>query len=491
MHVQLRLDGNNSRQWHLDLLRQIAALPDHRASASLAASPNSIPASARALFRYEALLQHLAPVHSRRLPLEALHPFQGAPDDIPDLIIDLCGDVSPSASKVWQLEYGGVAGETALLGLLLAGRSVFVTLSEAGHLIVSGRPGSERPDVMLAGFDDVLGRTGQMILAALGPQGPSACQPVAETGLAGKMPVSAALMAQKAIRQLAWKFLRRVYQLGFLTPHWRVGWRRIEGADVYGLRQHPATGWTSLPDNGRRFYADPFPVEYQGRLFLFAEDFPHETGKGVISAVEFGPDGPVGPMQTVFEHAVHLSYPFIFERDGQMWMIPETCAAKTVELYRATQFPGGWVREAVLLEHIVASDVTLLEYGGKWWMFASVQAGGGAYSDTLHLWSAPDFRGPWTPHRQNPVLIDMASARPAGRVELRDGHLLRPVQDCRKGYGAALGIARILRLDDGGFEQVVETLLEPGPLWPGRRLHTLNQGGGFEFIDGSSSARRW
>jgi hypothetical protein len=41
------------------------------------------------------------------------------------------------------------------------------------------------------------------------------------------------------------------------------------------------------------------------------------------------------------------------------------------------------------------------------------------------------------------------------------------------------------------MEQVVETILNPGELWSGRKLHTLNEAGGFEFIDGSAIAPRW
>ena len=170
-------------------------------------------------------------------------------------------------------------------------------------------------------------------------------------------------------------------------------------------------------------------------------------------------------------------------------MIPETCAAGTVELYRATHYPGGWVKEATLLSGLVASDVTIFEQGERWWMFATLK-NGASYSDALHLWTAADFRGPWTPHAKNPVLIDIAAARPAGRIIERDGQLWRPAQDCRKGYGHALALARITQLDDAGFAQKVETVLSAGPFWTGRRLHTLNEAGGFEFIDGSGIAKR-
>jgi hypothetical protein len=186
----------------------------------------------------------------------------------------------------------------------------------------------------------------------------------------------------------------------------------------------------------------------------------------------------------------HLSYPFVFEHGGEMWMVPESCSTASVDLYRAERFPDGWVKQATLVSGVVASDATLFEHDGRWWMFATVQDGGGSYSDALHVWSAPELRGPWTPHRRNPVLVDLATARPGGRVVRRGQKLIRPFQDCRKGYGTALGLAEIIHLDDDRFEQRVETILRPGPLWSGHRLHTLNRAGPLECIDGSASPRK-
>jgi hypothetical protein len=338
----------------------------------------------------------------------------------------------------------------------------------------------------------VLARTSTLVVAAL--DGAAALAPV-------EMPIDprAAFVAPKrrtsvpaaAFKQIARKAARRIYTLCCHTPHWRVGWRKTSGADLFDLRAHPTSGWIDLPDDGRRFYADPFPILRDGKVTLFVEDYPHATGKGVISAVEFGANGPLGAPRPVLETSGHLSYPFVFEGDGETWMIPETCSAGVIELYRAVRFPDVWVKESTLVSDVVASDATLVQRDGKWWLFATVRDGGGAFSDALHLWSAPHFRGPWTAHPGNPVLIDIASARPAGRMIERDGALYRPVQDCRRGYGAALAIARVTRLDDGGFDQTVETLLTPGLMWRGNRLHTLNATGGFEFIDGAGFAPRW
>jgi hypothetical protein len=85
------------------------------------------------------------------------------------------------------------------------------------------------------------------------------------------------------------------------------------------------------------------------------------------------------------------------------------------------------------------------------------------------------------------VLIDAACARPAGDVFATGGKLYRPVQDCSRGYGAALGIAQITRLDGGGFEQEVVGRLSFGAASCVLGPHTLNRaacaGGVLETID--------
>ncbi len=501
MRLRLRLDGRNPRRWHLRLAERAAALPGVSVEIDRRPGPGGLPDNAALLFRLEALVGR-RPLDglSSPVPASALGEFPEASSGRPDLVLDLCGDV-PAGAGIWHLAFDGHAGEAALLTSLLAGRSPLATLGAGDRVVAAGRFGTEAGGVALTAFEDSLARATTLILAALAGTGPR----LAESEIAaaeGPVPtgLGVAALGKRATRMLAWSILRRLYHLCYRAPHWRVGWRHLAGPDLVNLRAHPASGWHDLPDDGHRFYADPFPIDHAGGTMLFVEDYPHATGKAILSAVAFGPDGPMGTPVPVLEEPYHLSYPFVFAREGAFWMIPESCANGTVDLYRAQAFPGGWVKEATLLSGITASDTTLVEHDGRWWMFATLrdapatigaEHGIGSYSDALHLWSAPDFRGPWTPHPANPVLIDIASARPAGRIVRRGDRLIRPVQDCRGGYGEALALARIDRLDAEGYAQTVETILRAGPLWPGKRLHTLNRSAEFEFIDGSARAPRF
>ena len=52
--------------------------------------------------------------------------------------------------------------------------------------------------------------------------------------------------------------------------------------------------WTVLADGGHRFFADPFPVTWDGRTVLFFEEFDYRLGRGTIAGIAFGESGPVG-----------------------------------------------------------------------------------------------------------------------------------------------------------------------------------------------------
>ena len=238
-----------------------------------------------------------------------------------------------------------------------------------------------------------------------------------------------------------------------------------------------------MPDDARRYFADPFVFRRDGVAHVFCEEFPYATGKGVISTFTIGRDGAVGKPRVVLERPYHLSYPMVFERDGAVFMIPESSASGAIELYRATRFPDAWELDAVLVEGVSAADATLIERGGHLWLFASIAEVGMSSWDALGLFHAPRLAGPWTAHPANPVLIDAATARPAGMMFARDGALMRPAQDCTGGYGSALTLCRVDRLDPEGYAQTFVARLVAQPSWRAEGVHTLNAAGGLEVVD--------
>ncbi len=467
MLIEMRLPQSAPRQWHLQLAESLATQRDVAVWVNWIDEEGKSPPCVDLLFTLERLIFGVpAGGASAAIGRDRLARYAVRPERTPDLALDFCGPLAPSPTPTWTLTFDGSFGEAAALGALLADNSPSIEIIDtaSGGLVASARAGAENDCSLLAFFEDVLARTVALVLAAVGDR---ASNPALERARVFRGGCQA--IARFSLRSLTRMVRRRLYVLAHHAPHWRVGWRFVDGPDVIDLQGHPQSGWKNLGDDGFHFYADPFPVVRDGRTFLFVEDYDHRLGRGVISVAEFDAAGPKSAPQPVFSHDCHLSYPFVFEHEGEMWMVPETSAARSIDLYRAEKFPGGWRHEANLVAGIEASDATLFMHQGQWWMMATVRENGGSFSDALHLWSAPKLIGPWTPHRRNPVLVDIASARPAGRVVRRGEKLIRPVQDCRGGYGAALGLATITRLDAEAFEQRVDATLFPGALWPGRR----------------------
>jgi hypothetical protein len=488
MNLTLRLDPNRLRRWQVRLAERLAQRAGTQVTVVWTADTAPLPSAVGLLMTLERLIYRLScnDVTMTAAPgdFARFAPAGGAAD----LVIDFTAGAAAGGTRTWRVTFDNVADEAAALAAIAESRTPIVSVVDvsSGTEIASGHPGTESAGVFTLAFQNVLARTATLIVAAL-----DGAVPRLDAGpqRAGKL--ASGTIAVFAAKSLARAVARRLYGLLYNAPHWRVGWRFVEGADVIDLRAHPPGGWRELPDDRTRFYADPFPIEHEGRTHVFVEDFVHAARYGVISVVEFDANGPVGAPRPVLDTGSHLSYPFVFAHDDAMWMVPESSAAGTIDLYRAVSYPDRWVKEATLVSGIEASDSTLFQHGGRWWMLATVRDEGGAFSDALHGWSAPDIRGPWQPHEKNPLLVDIGAARPAGRVVRRGDRLIRPFQDCRAGYGAALGLAEITRLDEDGFAQRVEVILRPGPLWPGRRLHTLNRAGRLECIDGSATARRF
>lgn len=386
--------------------------------------------------------------------------------------------------------FDGIEGEAALWNALLDGRAPVLGVfdSATGLTTTLALPALEAPHRLLESAEAVLthlvaGLERTMAAIAAGRTIPQFATSPAP--LAPSPPSSAASTSTSALpalaRRIGNKASAKRHALLKRAPTWQVAWRRTPTrtltGDVFDTRQ-----FQRLADDGQRFFADPFVFFHEGVTHVFVEELPYATGKGVISHFMIGADGQPSATRVVLEQAHHLSYPHVFQHDGQIWMIPESSAAGRLDLYRARRFPDRWEHHATLLDAPV-HDVTFHAAPDRLWLFAGSTLPGAATWDTLSLYWADRLGGPWQAHPMNPVLVDARSARPAGALFMHEGHLWRPAQDCTRGYGGALTLNRITRLDREGFAQDLVTTLTAGAPGAAQGPHTVNFAGGIEIID--------
>ncbi|MBK9166451.1 MAG: hypothetical protein IPM24_03185 [Bryobacterales bacterium] len=266
---------------------------------------------------------------------------------------------------------------------------------------------------------------------------------------------------------------------GNLVPkrtHWRIGFRPAHGqgeipASVQGIR------WLESPRGF--FHADPFILRHGGRSWVFVEEFDYARQRGHIACAELNGAGLAAPFQPVIEEPWHLSYPFVFEHDTGIYMIPEAAESGKVTLYRAEDFPFRWVRERELFPHGLL-DVTMHRRDGLCWFFGAL-VDPPAASDRLCLFSSDGLFEPWKWHPANPISADVRRARPAGRIFNLGGTWIRPAQDCAERYGHAIRFLRIDELSTASYRESEIAVLRPPEGVLG--VHTFDSDGCFEVMD--------
>jgi hypothetical protein len=245
-----------------------------------------------------------------------------------------------------------------------------------------------------------------------------------------------------------------------------------------------------VPPQGR-CYADPCLVKKDGTNYLFFEEYDLESNKATIACTVIDRFGAHSRPETALERDYHLSYPSIFEWHDDMYMIPETSRNRTIELYRATEFPLRWQLVKVLMTDVNAADTTLYFHCGRYWMFTTIAAPDSEPNETLFLFFADSPLGPWHAHPKNPIISDISRARPAGALFVSNGDLLRPSQDCSSDYGQAMWLNRITVLSEFEYDEVSTTRINPGFLQGDIRTHTLSQNEDWEVRDGFWWVGRW
>lgn len=241
-----------------------------------------------------------------------------------------------------------------------------------------------------------------------------------------------------------------------------------------------------LPPTRRfAFRADPFGLWHEGKLHIFVEAFDYRSLRGSIELLIYDQTFNLLGRETVLSKSWHLSYPFVFRAEDEIWMLPEARRAGEITLYRARTFPTQW-EPASAIPIPWARDATPLFHGGRWWLFYAGAPSSGVPAGELHLAFADRLGGPWRMHRLNPVRHGLGSTRPAGTpLIVTGGRIDLPVQDCSRTYGGAVRRLTIHRLDEDNFDAEESEWLEPAPaLEPYTAgLHTLAAVGDVTLID--------
>jgi len=285
------------------------------------------------------------------------------------------------------------------------------------------------------------------------------------------------------LRRLRERYRYKVSERG-LTGQWHLLCGRADSSSRLDPRPENLKKLIAPPDC---YWADPFGWKRGEHFFIFCEEVFRRERRGHISAIPINGEGNVaGPSRLVIEEPFHLSYPFLFEFAGELYLIPESGFASVVNLYRCVEFPYHWEKVRPIFEGVQYYDTTLFEHGGRWWLFATVRNSRRLQlpdHDLQLFWADSPLAEEWTPHPRNSIVRDFRRARPAGRIFHHNGKLYRPSQNCLHRYGGSLNINEITRLDPDGYDERLVKHVQPDwePGYVG--LHHLDWHEGMVLMD--------
>jgi hypothetical protein len=179
----------------------------------------------------------------------------------------------------------------------------------------------------------------------------------------------------------------------------------------------------AIPSPVNGYYTEPFIWIRDGRTWLFMQEFQYLQNKGRLVVMELSPEcTPVSVRPLTFPQfhgrmECQASFPFVFEINGTMHMIPETTDRRSVDLYVCETWPYIWRLKRRLLFDLDAAGTMTFFHKGYWWLFTSVKDA----NDNRHLeiyFTESLEKGELKPHPQN---------------------LTRPYADQRSGMGRNAG----------------------------------------------------
>lgn len=218
----------------------------------------------------------------------------------------------------------------------------------------------------------------------------------------------------------------------------------------------------SLSPPRGHFYADPFLIKFNGQKYIFFEDYDYRSKKGVLKSGIIEKKS-IKDIRTLNISAKHLSFPYIFEYNNEIFLLPEMDSGYGVNLYKSITFPHEWelVKQAFPGETFV--DSTLFFDKECIWLLTSKKTTDILPENNLFIYRIKDINfSEIIPHQNNPVYLDTRHSRNAGAVFSVDGKLFRPSQRNVFGrYGFSINVRELVRISDSEFIEVDCALLGP------------------------------
>jgi len=267
----------------------------------------------------------------------------------------------------------------------------------------------------------------------------------------------------------------------FMIDSWKLGLIEKNIEDYIFDNSETNIKWIGSKDKSK-FFADPFICTINEKLCVFFEKFDHNKNVGSIAKFFIDENKKILEEEEIIKDGNHYSFPYIFEKEERLYLIPEQMSKNKVEIYEMDKTSGKIISKNSILNDIQLSDPIIFYHNSKFWLLGTIDG------IKLMAWHADNIHDSWKEHGNNPIKIDISSSRNAGRIFYKDGDLIRLSQDCSKEYGSRIAVNKISELSKNTFKEEALKHIEPHNDWLyNEGLHTVGFTENFVIIDAKKS----
>lgn len=200
------------------------------------------------------------------------------------------------------------------------------------------------------------------------------------------------------------------------------------------------------------FWADPFFFKHKNKKYVFYESYSYERKKGEIACGEFKNNNIINS-KIILKKNYHLSYPFIFKENNNIFLIPETHQKKKLEIYKSVKFPFKWKLYSTAFNNISMVDTTIVKIKKNIWLFTNqLEKDKDDFNKKLYIYKINNLKfTKIIPHSKNPVINELSGGRNAGNIFKIGNNIIRPSQINKSdiyGYGLKLSIIKKINLNN-------------------------------------------
>ncbi len=272
--------------------------------------------------------------------------------------------------------------------------------------------------------------------------------------------------------------MRNIFRKIFYFDAWSIGLAHCK-IENFQENKSPIIWFKNFSKTS--FNADPFGFKIDNKKYIIFEEYSQILKRGRIAVAEIYNDKLINK-KIVLDDKKHLSYPFIFVENNEIFMICEAYKSKKLTLYKIDKTNLSLQKIREIFSNQGAIDPTIIKFNEKYWLFYSKQE---KADENLYLAYANSLNEEFIQHPKNPIKSCKSSARSGGTPFVFNNEFYRPAQNCQKFYGEKITVNKINILNETDFCE--EFCYEISPSNFNQKfigIHTISSFGNKTLIDG-------